>query len=135
LPPTGTQIDICTLSESYSGNLDAIILRLRKGTAGNLRFRFSWYNNGGWGGNNYDSTVISTNTWYKIDIKYDNTGSNPTWEWFLGDGITQVKQGGDSLTGTHRTGIQQWVLGFQGSQAYTGTIYFDLIKVNTLYYQ
>jgi len=120
-----TQKDICTLADS--GGNTPVILRLFKGSSGNLRFRFRLYNAGVW--TNYDSIVISLDAWYKIEIEYDDT--NHIWECRL-DGTTQ---GSGSLTGSHYTGIQQWVLGFQGSQAYTGTIYFDLIKVNTMSYQ
>jgi hypothetical protein len=121
-----TQKDICTLSDGGGNN--PIIFRLFKGSAGNLRFRFRLYNNGGW--TNYDSTVISLNTWYKIEIKYDDTDN--TWEWRL-DGTTQ---GSGSLTVSHYTGIQSWNFGFvTSSQQYSGTVYFDLIKVNTMSYQ
>jgi hypothetical protein len=113
--------DIGTLVDG--GDNDVIILRLRKGSAGNLRFRLRLYNNGGW--TNDDSIVISTGTWYRIDIKYDNT--NDTWEWRL-DGVTE---GSSTLYGTHYSGIQKWNLGMQ-NQSRTGTVYFDLITVNAL---
>jgi hypothetical protein len=121
-----TQKDICTLADGGGNN--PVILRLFKGSAGNLRFRFRLYNNGVW--TNYDSTVISLNTWYKIEIKYDDTDN--IWECRL-DGTTQ---GSGSLTGSHYTGIQSWNFGFVTSgQQYSGTVYFDLIKVNTMSYQ
>jgi hypothetical protein len=70
---------------------------------------------------NYASSL---NEWYKIQFKYDD--SENTWEWRL-DGALQ---GSDDLTGTHRTGIREWRLGFWlGNQAETGTIYFDKFSV------
>jgi hypothetical protein len=108
-----------------NGGNDAVIFKLFKGNAGNLRFRFSLYNNGVWYNSN-STAAISLNNWYKIDIRYDNTGVT-VWEWRL-DGITQDS---GNLSGTHRTGIQTWTFGFwQSSQTLTGTIYFDLIKAN-----
>jgi hypothetical protein len=115
-----TDKDIGILEDS--GGNDAIIFRLRKGSSGNLRFRLSLYNNG-W--KNYNSTLISLNTWYKIDIKYDDASN--TWQWRL-DGVSQTS---GSLTGTHRTGIQKWNFGVQ-NQSRTATVYFDLVTVNTL---
>ena len=112
-------------------NANAIILQLNKNSSGQLRFNFRLYNDGGWNNNYYD---ISLNTWYRVDIKYDDTDS--TWEWKFSDVIgTLLYQINGTLTGDHRTGIQKWRLGFQTtSQALTGTIYYDLFNVNTISY-
>jgi hypothetical protein len=106
------------------GGSSAVVFRLRKGTGGNLKFRFRLYNNGT--STNYNSSEISLNTWYKIETKYDDT--NNTWEWKV-NGVTQDS---GTLTGVHRTGIQQWRIGlWQSSQLETGTVYFDRITVST----
>lgn len=118
---TSSDKDIITLEDNGGNNV--IIFRLRKGSGGNLKFRLRLYNNGGW--TNYISTAISLNTWYKIDIKYDNV--NNTWQWRL-DGVSQDS---GSLSGSHYAGIQKWNFGMQ-NQSITGTIYFDLVTVNTL---
>lgn len=80
---------------------------------------------------------ISLKTWYKykIDIKYDNI--NYKWEWRV-NGVPQPDTiyNNNTLTGTHYNGIQIWELGFSNTgQTYQGTIYFDLVKVNTMSYQ
>ena len=106
------------------GDNEVIILRLRKGGAGNLRFRLSIYNNGGWTNDN-STDVIETERWYRIDIKYDNV--NNAWEWRI-DGVTE---GYGTLTGTHYEGIQKWNIGMQ-NQSRTATVYFDLVRVNAL---
>jgi hypothetical protein len=107
-----------------NGGNTVAILRLFESAEGDLKFRIRRYNNGGFA--NYDSGAISLNTWYKIQFKYDDTDN--TWEWRV-DGTSQ---GSGPLTGTHRTGIREWQLGFwQASQAETGTIYFDKLTVST----
>jgi len=98
------------------------ILRLYQSTEGDLKFRIRRYNNGGY--TDFDSGAISLNEWYKIQFMYDDTEN--TWEWRL-DGALQ---GSGDLTGTHRTGIREWRLGFwQSGQEVTGTIYFDNFSV------
>ena len=80
------------------------------------------YNNGVFA--NFDSEAISLNEWYKIQFMYDDRQN--TCEWRLDDAF----QDGGDLTGTHRTGIREWQLGFwQSSQLETGTIYFDKFSV------
>jgi hypothetical protein len=104
-----------------AGNSVAI-LRLYKTTVGDLAFRMRCYNNGSMA--NFDSGTILPNEWYKIQFMYDNY--EDVWEWRL-DGVLQ---GSGDLTGTHRTGIREWQLGFwQSSQTVTGTIYFDNFSV------
>jgi hypothetical protein len=99
------------------------ILRLNQNT-GQLRFNLRIYNNTAWNDYYYN---ISLNTWYKIDIKYDDTTN--TWQWRV-NGISQTS---GTLTGTHYTGIRTWNFGFgSAGQLFTGTIYYDLIRVNTL---
>jgi hypothetical protein len=120
----GDNKNIGILRDSSSSNV--IILRLNKNSSGELRINLRLYNDGSWNNNFYN---ISLNTWYRIDIKYDDI--NNTWEWKV-DGTTQNS---GSLTGDHRSGIQKWRLGFQtSSQAITGTIYYDLFNVNTADY-
>ncbi|MBW2172563.1 MAG: hypothetical protein JRF69_11425, partial [Deltaproteobacteria bacterium] len=109
------------LFQDNSGNTVAI-LRLFQSTEGDLKFRIRRYNNGGY--TDFDSGAISLNEWYKIQFMYDDTEN--TWEWRL-DGALQ---GSGDLTGTHRTGIREWQLGFwQSGQEVTGTIYFDKFSV------
>jgi len=122
------QKDICALSDGGVNN--PVIFRLFKGSAGNLRFRLALYNDGV--RTNYDSSVISLNTWYKIGIKYDNT--NDTWEWQLNEAFqNDGSLGGAHGSTGHYTGIQKWNFGFiTAGQAYPVTIYFDLVRVNTL---
>jgi len=106
-----------------AGNTVAIF-RLFESTEGDLKFRVRRYNNGGFA--NYDSGAISLNTWYKVQFKYDDTEN--TWQWRV-DGALQ---GSGDLTGTHRTGIREWRLGFwQANQLETGTIYIDKFSVST----
>jgi len=116
-----------------SSNNDAIRLRLNQ-SAGQLRLRFSVYTNGAYEDHYAD---IGTNTWYRLDVKYDNTDN--TWEASLSDvDGSLLDHASGTLTGTHYTGIQKWNLGFMlGSQAYTGVICYDLFVVNTIsyYYQ
>jgi hypothetical protein len=108
-----------------SSNNDVFRLRLSK-SSGQLQFNIRVYNNGSYEDYYAD---ISLDTWYRIDIKYDD--SSNTWEWKL-DGAVQD---GGNLIGTHYTGIQKWDLGFiSTSQTYTGTVYYDLFIVNTLSY-
>jgi hypothetical protein len=106
-----------------NNGMDSVaVLRLFKSTEGDLKFRMRPYNNGGF--TDFDSGAISLNEWYKIQFMYDDTEN--TWEWRL-DGVLQD---GEDLTGTHRTGIREWRLGFwQSSQAITGTMYFDNFSV------
>ena len=109
-----------------SGNSVAV-LRLNRGSAGNLKIRLRFYNNGGYG--NYDSATISLYTWYKVEFRYDYTQS--TWEYK----IEEDTRGSGSLTGTHRTGVKQWRLGFwQSSQAQTGVIYLDELTAESFEY-
>ncbi len=106
-----------------NGGNTVAILRLFEDSVGDLKFRIRRYNNGGFG--NYDSQAVSLNSWHKIQFKYDD--SENTWEWRL-DGALQ---GSGDLTGTHRTGIREWRLGFwQVNQAETGTIYLDKVTVS-----
>jgi hypothetical protein len=108
-----------------NGGNTVAILRLFEDSGGDLRFRLRQYNNGSF--TNYDSGAISLDTWYKIQFKYDDSENG--WEWRL-DGTAQ--DGSGDLTGTHRTGIREWRLGFWlASQAETGTIYFDKFNVST----
>ena len=108
-----------------ASNNDVFKLRLKQ-NAGQLQFNIRVYNNGSYEDYYAD---ISLDTWYRIDIKYDD--SSNTWEWKL-DGVVQD---GGNLTGTHYTGIQKWILGFMTtSQDYTGTIYYDLFSVNNVTY-
>jgi hypothetical protein len=109
------------LFQDNSGNTVAI-LRLYRSIEGDLKFRMRRYNNGGF--NNFDSEAIELDRWYKIQFMYDD--SENKWEWRLDD----VLQDDGDLTGTHRTGIREWQLGFwQSSQAETGIIYFDNFSV------
>jgi len=105
-----------------NGGNTVAILRLYESIEGDLKFRMRRYNNGVF--NNFDSEAIDLDRWYKIQFMYDN--SEDTWEWRLNGAL----QDGGDLTGTHRTGIREWQLGFwQSSQAETGIIYFDKFSV------
>jgi hypothetical protein len=113
-----------------SSNNNVFTLRLNQ-NVDQLRLRLSVYNNGA--NENYYADVLE-DTWYRIDIKYDDT--NNTWEWKLSDvDGTLLHQDNGNLTGTHYTGIQKWNLGFmQSTQTITGIIYYDLLVVNTISY-
>lgn len=115
-----------------SSNNDVIRLRLNQ-NADQLRLRFSVYINETTTYEDYYAD-IDTETWYRLEVKYDDT--NNTWEWRLFDvDGTPLHQDNGSLTGTHYTGIQKWSLGFMlGGQPYTGIIYYDLFVVNTISY-
>jgi hypothetical protein len=73
---------------------------------------------------------ISTGTWYRIEVKYDSTNPGPdAWHWKL-NGENQ-ENGDGTLSGTYRTGIQKWNLGFTAAtQQQTGVIYFDQVTVD-----
>jgi hypothetical protein len=106
-----------------NGGDQVAVLRLYKTTGGDLTFRMRHYNNGGY--TNFDSEAIPPNEWHKIQFMYDN--SEDTWEWRVNGA---VQEGSGELTGTHRTGIREWRIGFwQSSQAVTGTMYFDNFSV------
>jgi hypothetical protein len=115
------------LLEDKDGLLVAFF-RLYKGAAGNLKFRLRLYNNDT--STNYTSSVISTTTWYKIKIKYDNI--NNEWGWWIEDELQDCGNGSELgiLGGDHRSGIQKWHFGFRDiDQKQEGTVYFDLINV------
>jgi hypothetical protein len=106
-----------------SGNNTVFIFRLYQ-SGDQLQFNLRVYNNDDW--NDYYAN-ISSSTWHRIEVKYDDT--NDAWDWRL-DGTPKENDGG-ILTGIHRTGIQEWNLGFMnGNQAETGTIYFDQVSVD-----
>ena len=110
-------------------NQSAITFKLRKGGVGNLKFKVTLYNNGE-PNNNYTSSLISTTTWYKIKIKYDNV--NNEWGWWIEDELQDCGNGSELgiLEGDRRSGIQKWHFGFSNdNQEQPGTIYFDLINV------
>jgi hypothetical protein len=109
-------------------NNAVFIFRLNKNNSGQLQFMLQIYNNS----LTYDHIYnISTGVWYRIDVKYDNTTGVDTWEWRVNE-ETQLCGGGCTLRGTHYNGIQKWNFGFIANyQTITGTIYFDLITVNT----
>jgi hypothetical protein len=115
--------------EDSSGNY-VILFSLNKSWGGQLQIRFSVYNDEAI---EQYYTAISKETWYKIDIKYDNV--NDTWEWRLYDvdGVL-LDQAGGILTGIHYNGIKKWNLGFPSTDDITGTIYYDLFSVNTIDY-
>ncbi|MDY6987280.1 MAG: cytochrome c3 family protein [Thermodesulfobacteriota bacterium] len=110
----------------YDANTNkGFVLRLYKGTAGNLKFKYRLYNNGSTT-TVYTSSALSLNTWYKIGVKYDDVSN--TYEFRLDD--APVSSG--SLSGLHATGIKQWRLGFFiDSNPETGTVYFDELAVDT----
>ena len=115
-----------------SANNDVIRLRLNQ-NADQLRLRFSVYVNET---DTYQDYFINieTGTWYRLEVKYDDTDN--TWEarLFDVDGILLDHASG-TMTGTHYTGIQKWNLGFmQNTQTITGTVYYDLFVVNTISY-
>jgi len=115
-----------------SSNNDVIRLRLNQNTD-QLRLRFSVYVNETDTYQDY-FVNIETETWYRLEVKYDDTDN--TWEARLFDvGGTLLGHASGTMTGTHYTGIQKWNLGFMlGSQLYTGVIYYDLFVVNTISY-
>jgi hypothetical protein len=110
-----------------SANHSVFIFRLyRSGVQ--LQFNLRLYNNSGW--NDYYAD-ISTDKWYRIELKYDTTnpGNPDAWDWKL-DGENQ-ENGDGTLAGTYYAGIQEWNLGFMnGNQDETGTIYFDQVTVD-----
>ena len=98
-------------------------------TSDPLQLNFKVYNDGV--SNSY-YYPIDTDTWYKIRVKYDN--NHDVYEWWVND----VSQGSDTLKGTEGTdyypGIQKWWMGFkQTTQTITGTIYYDVVIVNSVY--
>jgi len=61
-------------------------------------------------------------------VSYDD-GWN-TYQWWVDD----VSQNWGTLSGDHRTNIQNWTFGFEDpAQDRTATIYFDKITVHTEY--
>lgn len=99
------------------------ILRLYRSVEGDLKFMMRRYNNGVY--NNFYSVAIPPDDWYKIQFMYD--ASDDVWEWRVNG---EVQEGSGALTGTLRTGIRQWRLGFwQSGQTETGTLYFDNFTV------
>lgn len=76
-----------------------------------------------------DSVNISLDTWYKIDVKYDVTGT--AWEWRLDD----VSQGSGSLTGSIAGGIQTLELKTTTWNAsHAVTAYWDRIWIDSSEY-
>lgn len=92
----------------------------------NRYFQFSIYNNGAFA--TYDTGTISLNTWYRFDVKYDNTGH--TWEWVF----EEVSQDSGAIIGVHRTGPKYFAVG-DGATSETVTAYFDLINVDSSDYE
>jgi hypothetical protein len=68
------------------------------------------------------SDQINQDTWYKISIKYDRTGT--AWEWWLDN----VSQASGSLSASLGDAPRYWWLG-SNSDDYAMTNYFDLIDV------
>lgn len=103
-------------------NLDVWQLRLVQAAA-KLYWQFVLYNNGIV--NTYPSAEISADTWYRIEVKYDDTDN--TWEWKI-DGVSQDD---GALAGTHRTEIRYFTFGaIAVAQTITLTNYTDLVKVD-----
>jgi len=116
----GDNKNIGALKNSTNNNV--FIFRLNQ-NADQLRFNLILYNDGSF---KYYFADISSNTWYRIEVKYNNM--NDSWAWRL-DGTTKDK---GRLKGDHRDGIQKWNFGFMtSSQGETGTFYYDLIAVKT----
>ena len=89
-----------------------------------LQLRVLLYNDGAW--MITESHNIEGETWYKIDIKYDDMDN--TWEWRVDD--TVVDSG--SLVGDHRTGIRYWTLGpWDNDQQEYVQVRYDLLTVGS----
>ncbi|MDY6987284.1 MAG: cytochrome c3 family protein [Thermodesulfobacteriota bacterium] len=89
-----------------------------------LQLRVLLFNDGAWMIS--ESHNIEGETWYKVDIRYDDMDN--TWEWRV-DG-TVVDSG--LLVGDHRTGIQYWTLGpWDDDQQEYIQVRYDLFKVGT----
>ena len=110
----------------YDANGDSVsVLRISKNTSGDLKFKYRLYNNGA-STTVYTSEALSLNTWYKVGIKYDDT--NNTYEVRFND----ATGASGSLTGSHRTGVKQWQLGWAvGSKQVEGYLHFDKFTVST----
>jgi hypothetical protein len=90
-----------------------------------LKFNVYLYNIGVWNQAYYD---ILPNTWYNIMVSYDDAWDS--WQWWVDD----VSQNWGTLSGDHRTNIQNWTFGFEDpAQDRTATVYFDKITVHTEY--
>lgn len=90
-----------------------------------LKFNVYLYNTGTWNQAYYD---ISLNTWYEIMVSYDDIWDS--WQWW----VNGASQNWGTLSGDHRTNIQNWSFGFEDpAQDRTATIYFDKITVQTDY--
>lgn len=97
-------------------------------TAGYKRFQLSLYNNGSFVDYYFPAADdITFDQWYRMDIKYDNTGH--TWEWRVDE---DSKESG-SIIGTHRTGPRYLQLGGHDHD-YTLTAYFDLANIDSTGY-
>jgi len=111
-------------------NTNAIVLGFGLNqNSGQLRFLIRlYYNNGS---SYYDDYFdISTNRWYRIEVKYDTDNETYTAysEWKV-DGVSQGS-GTLGMFETHYSGIRKWDFGFWSALAETGTIYFDKVAVD-----
>jgi hypothetical protein len=94
--------------------------------SGQLRFNLRLYTSSLTFTNYYAN--ISENTWYRIEVIYDNV--NNTWGWQVFDGVIKIAENSGPLSIEHYNGIQEWTFGFMYIQPVTGSIYFDLVKAN-----
>lgn len=90
-----------------------------------LQLRLSYFNNGAGATSTYGT--LSLDTWYKVDVKYDDT--NDTWAWR----VNGTEVAGGALTGTTRAGPRDFLLG-DSDHGQTLTAYFDEVRVSTTGY-
>ena len=94
--------------------------------SGTPYFRLELYNDGT--NNLYtSSTLITLDTWYKFEVKIDETAD--TWEWRI-DGVSQDSGG---LTGTTRGALDRISVGDMSSSV-TYKVYFNNLKISSTGY-
>ena len=133
-PITYTRFEIVITAEDLGNNNIALLLYLLRNTlalgcvairlyqTGNNLYFSMWVNHDGTGGESFTSAIISLDTLYRFDIKWDAT--NDLWEILL-NGASEAS---GALTGSHSPDAGVILCGYDTSEAYNYTAYYDRVK-------
>jgi len=94
-------------------------LNLQSVSGDGYRFYMKYWDNNSAETADQGETVLALDTLYRVEIKYDATGTNFTWKI---DSSEQLNQG---LTGTLSAGIRYFRLGCTGGFDKTCTVHYD----------
>lgn len=128
---TNNQVNV--VFKARESTADTWSVKVKYTDAAGYQFDFYTYTNGAWAYRASSATGKATNTWYKLQVKYDYTNkANADAVQFKLDGVEVYKA--DLNTGTIHTGVQYWYLGDAEGNAGAWTTYYDRFQVDTAKY-